>query len=64
MAETIQHFLLYCPSYAHERWALEKAIRCKPNMKTLLGNQKSAPVLKNYIFATHRFDNHPSSNRE
>jgi hypothetical protein len=28
MAETVQHFLLYCPGYAHERWVLEKAIKC------------------------------------
>jgi ribonuclease HI len=64
MAETVQHFLLYCPGYAHERWALEKAIKCKPNTKMLLGNQKSALALKNYIYATHRFDNKPPSNGE
>jgi hypothetical protein len=45
------------PGYAHERWALEKAIKCKPNTKMLLGNQKS-------IYATHRFDNKPPSNGE
>ena len=62
--ETVQHFLLSCPGYAHERWALEKAIKCKPNMKTLLGEQESALALKNYVYATHRFDNKPANNGE
>jgi ribonuclease HI len=64
MAEMVQHFLLYCPGYPHERWALEKAIKCKPNMKTLLENQKLALALKNYIYTTHRFDKKPPSNGE
>lgn len=54
--ETVEHFLLHCPTYAHERWALEKSIKCKPNLKTLLGDRKATLPLKNYIHATHRFD--------
>jgi hypothetical protein len=54
--ETVEHFLLHCPAYAHERWALEKAIKTKPNLKTLLGDRKATHMLKNYIKATHRFE--------
>jgi hypothetical protein len=54
--ETVEHFLLHCPAYAHERWALEKAIKTKPNLKTLLGDHKATHALKNYIKATHRFE--------
>jgi hypothetical protein len=54
--EMVKYYLLHCPAYAHERWALEKAIKCKPELKTLLGNHKTMLALKNYIKATHRFE--------
>jgi hypothetical protein len=54
--ETVEHFLLHCPAYAHERWVLEKAIKSKPSLKILLGNSKTAQALGNYIEATHRFN--------
>ena len=60
--ETVEHFLLHCPAYAHERWALEKAIKSKPDLKTLLGNHKATLALKNYMEATNRFDT-PNANR-
>jgi ribonuclease HI len=55
--ETVAHFLLYCPAYAHERWALEKAIKRKPNLKTLLGDPKATLALYNFIKASHRLEN-------
>jgi len=54
--ETIEHYLLHCPAYAHERWVMEKSLKRKLDMKTLLGNPKVMLVLKNYIKATHRFN--------
>jgi hypothetical protein len=56
--ETIKHFLLLCPSYMHERWALErqaKKLRRHLMMETLLGKPEMAHPLANYIDATHRF---------
>ena len=58
--ETIEHFLLTCPSYAHERWALTQAARKKRktiNLGTLLGDQEMILPLASYIEATHRFSN-------
>lgn len=56
--ETVRHFLLECPIYAHERWILEKGLR-KGNkalmMRNLLGDAESIGLLINYINATHRF---------
>ena len=54
--ETLEHYLLYCPAYAHKRWALRKATKNKLTMKTLLGEKESALALKNYNEATHRFE--------
>jgi hypothetical protein len=56
-SETVEHYLLNCPAYAHERWALEKAIKHKPDLKVLLGDGEASLMLNNYIKATHRFDN-------
>ncbi|KAI0262978.1 hypothetical protein BGY98DRAFT_897936, partial [Russula aff. rugulosa BPL654] len=53
--EMVKHYLLHCPTYTHEQWTLEKAIKCKPDLKMLLGNYKTTLALKNYIKATHRF---------
>jgi hypothetical protein len=55
--ETVEHYLLSCPAYAHERWALGKSTKNKPDLKTLLGDGKASLALNNYIKATHRFDN-------
>ncbi len=54
--EVIEHYLLYCLSYAHKRWVMEKSLKRKPDMKTQLGNPKAMLTLKNYIEATHRFN--------
>jgi hypothetical protein len=56
--ETIQHFLLFCPSYDYERWALNqqaRKLRKQLSMETLLGDQNMIIPLANYIDATHRF---------
>jgi len=60
--ETVTHYLLRCPAYAHERWALEKAVERKLDLKTLLGDRNSTLALKNFIRATHRFET-PGHNR-
>jgi ribonuclease HI len=57
--ETIEHYLLTCPSYAHERWALTQQTKKKRKqltIETLLGEQDLTIPLTNYIEATHRFD--------
>lgn len=57
-SETVRHFLLHCPSYAHERWALEKRLkknRIALNLENLLGKAEAILPLANYINATHRF---------
>jgi len=59
--ETVEHYLLYCPAYAHERWVMEEYLKRKPDVKTLLRDPKVALMLKNYIEAMHRFD--PQTNQ-
>jgi ribonuclease HI len=56
--ETVEHFLLECPGYEHERWNLKneatklsKTIR----MDTLLGDPDLTILLATYIDATLRF---------
>lgn len=56
--ETIEHFLLLCPSYAYERWALGMQARKlgkQLTLKTVLGERSMAIPLANYVDATHRF---------
>ena len=56
--ETVEHYLLSCPSYAHERWTLEQQAkkRSKPlTMEVLLGDKHLIKPLANYIEATQRF---------
>jgi len=56
--EDVAHFILSCPSYAHERWSLIKQAkkRRKPlTLETILSTQDMAPHLARYIGATHRF---------
>jgi len=57
--ETIEHYLLTCPSYTHKRWALAQQVRKKHKQMTfevILGDQDLTIPLANYIGATHRFD--------
>jgi ribonuclease HI len=54
--ETTEHFLLRCPKYAHERWALLKHIKdSEPKVERILSNPKTIIPLVNYIDATERF---------
>ena len=56
--ETIEHYLLTCPNYAHERWALTqkaKKLRKQLTLETLLGDKNMIAPLANFIEATHRF---------
>jgi ribonuclease HI/exonuclease III len=58
--EDITHFLLSCPGYAHERWALaQKAAKIsKPlNLATLLGVPAMALPLAEFLESTQRFEN-------
>lgn len=59
--ESIEHFLLKCPSYAHERWPLTQHARKKGrnlSLKTLLGDPQLTLPLAAYIHATGRFAEH------
>ena len=56
--ETAEHFMLRCPAYAHERWALAqqvKKLRKPMAMETLLGIPEMARAVSKYIRATNRF---------
>jgi hypothetical protein len=56
--ESVAHFLLKCPMYAHERWALARQVkRLQKNMtlETLLGEWELAAPLAKYIYSTGRF---------
>ena len=66
--ETIAHFLLHCPMYAFERWALAKHVkkrRKELTIETLLGDPELAIPLANYMDGTGRFrakiGEHPQS---
>jgi len=64
--ETPEHFLIHCPSYAHERWALaQQAIKLRKalTMETLLGEPEMARTLAKYIRATNRFRQPGSSDQ-
>ena len=56
--ESVMHFLLECPIYAHERWIMEKGFR-KANKvlmsRNLLGDAEVIGLLISYISATHHF---------
>lgn len=57
--ETVNHFLLACPGYAHERWALEKHLRKRHKTLTLdnlLGDAEAIIPLTNFIHASLRFE--------
>ena len=55
--EDVEHYLLKCPAYAHERWALSKSAKKTKllTMETLLSDQDLTIPLANFIKATHRF---------
>ena len=56
--ETIGHFLLFCPAYAHERWALAQQVKKKKKLltiKTLLEDPNLVTLLGNYINAMQCF---------
>jgi len=56
--ESIAHFLLFCPSYAHERWSLERLARKKKktmSLETVLGDPDFAVPLSSYIDGTKGF---------
>jgi ribonuclease HI len=62
--ETIEHYLLLCPSYAYERWALGMQARKQGKhltLKTILGEQSMAIPLANYTDTTYRFKNEGDS---
>ena len=57
-SETIVHFLLECPGYAHERWTLEVRLmkkRRKMTVEDILGNMDTMIALVNFIEASHCF---------
>jgi ribonuclease HI len=55
--ESVEHYMLRCPAYAHERWPLRKFIGDSvPRLEKLLSNPKAIFPLINYIHATGRFD--------
>jgi hypothetical protein len=56
--ENIEHYLLRCPSYAHERWPLVQLAskKRKPlTLRTLLGDPSFVLPLAAYTHATERF---------
>ena len=64
--ETTEHFMLRCPIYTHERWALtEKAkkLRKPMDMETLLGKPEMLREVAKFIRATNRFQQ-PDANTQ
>lgn len=54
--ETVEHFLLYCPKYAHERWPiLNQNQGSAPKPIKILTSDKLLLPLANYLDATGRF---------
>ena len=56
--ETVRHFLLVCPGYAFERWALEAHLKKKQKaltLENLLGDSDLTILLANFINVSHRF---------
>ena len=54
--ETAEHFMLHCPAYTHERWALMqqvKKLRKPMAMETLFGIPEMAREVAKYIRATN-----------
>lgn len=56
LQETVEHFLLQCPKYAHKWWPLQAQLnRTHPSLIDILSNPKIIILLINYIDATKRF---------
>jgi hypothetical protein len=54
--ETVEHYLLQCPKYAHERWSLlRRAGGTPPKLTRLLASEKLMVPLINFIEASERF---------
>ena len=54
--EMTEHFILRCPKYAHERWALLRHIKDNvPKIELVLSDPKVIIPLIHYIDATERF---------
>ena len=54
--ETTEHYVLRCPKYAHERWALLRHIKDNdPKVEHVLAEPKAIVPLANFIDATERF---------
>ena len=55
--EDARHFLLDCPTYAHERWSLFRSCKAKqPKMSDLLNEEEMMVPMANFIQATRRFE--------
>ena len=55
-SETPEHFILRCPKFAHERWAMLRNIRgSSPRLVEVLSNPKTIIPVINYIQAMERF---------
>ena len=54
--ETVPHYLLDCPGYAHERHGLAQAVgRNSKSLQHLLGNWRTFKALLIYVGVTGRF---------
>jgi hypothetical protein len=53
--ETVEHYLIHCPGYAHERWSLKQKLGDKLTLTSLLANDKALIPLANFIDASQRF---------
>ena len=55
--ETLEHYLLQCPSYDHERWPILNLSGGRlPQLTKLLSSPKMLVPLANYMEATERFE--------
>ena len=55
--ENVQHFLMDCPTYKHERWKLYRQSKIRePSLKALLNKEELVIPLANYLRATGRFE--------
>ena len=54
--ETVEHYLIQCPKYAHKRWPLRNRFRGGiPKLSKLLTNPKLLVPIANFTEATQRF---------
>ena len=57
LKETVEHFILQCPKYAHKRWSLLRNAGSRhPKLTRILSSSKLVLPLANYIEATGRFE--------